>query len=66
MSDPRHAREQVLLIMKDEDGINRFIEAQKGDYEEALAEITAGENVRVTRRVPGKISRHEIVKEIMI
>ena len=29
--------------MKDEDGINRFIEAQKGDYEEALAEITAGE-----------------------
>ena len=29
--------------MNNEDGINRFIEAQKGDYEEALAEITAGE-----------------------
>ena len=52
--------------MNDKDGINRFIEAQKGDNEEALAEITAGENVRVTRRVPGKISRHEIVNEIMI
>ena len=47
--------------MNDKDGINRFLEAQKGDYEEALAEITAGENVRVTRRVPGKI-----VKESMI
>ena len=29
--------------MNDNDGITRFIEAQKGDYEEALAEITAGE-----------------------
>ena len=29
--------------MKDENGINRFVEAQQGDYEGALAEITAGE-----------------------
>ena len=29
--------------MKDENGINRFVEAQQGDYEDALAEITAGE-----------------------
>ena len=29
--------------MNDKDGITRFIEAQRGDYEEALAEITAGE-----------------------
>lgn len=50
--------------MNDKDGINRFLEAQKGDYEEALAEIAAGENVRVTRRVPGKISRHEIVDNV--
>ena len=33
--------------MNDKDGINRFFEAQKGDYEEALAEITAGEKRRV-------------------
>ncbi|MBQ0032290.1 MAG: hypothetical protein KBT68_05775 [bacterium] len=55
-----------MIPMNDKDGINRFLEAQKGDYEEALEEIAAGENVRVTRRVPGKISRHEIVKESMI
>ena len=29
--------------MKDGNGINRFVEAQQGDYEDALAEITAGE-----------------------
>ena len=32
------------------DGINRFIEAQKGDYKEALAEITAGEKQSHLRR----------------
>ena len=33
----------IIWVMKDENGINRFVEAQQGDYEDALAEITAGE-----------------------